>query len=651
MKTKKLLTLPALVLGMSTLSGCSSVMPTVTWVNWDGTVLEVDKHVVIGEWTKYDGEKPTKPSTAQYDYVFAGWDLDTTHAGRVYKDRTITAQFKEVLRKYDITWVVDGESTVQKVSYGTTPKRNATKPQTDEYRYSFTGWLAEDGTVGVKEVTGDATYVAQFDSIKRQYNVKFLNWDGKVLQSSNVEYGTMPTFNRADPTKPKTDDYLYEFVGWVDENNVQGLKTVTGVQTYTAVFNEIQRQKAEIEYWIFEDANPEDGGTPSPFENENLKTVVPYGDNLTLIKFDQGTGFSITWFTDYNCTTQVSVVKNVESNLIFFGKLTKNTYHISYEGLESTTGLIKTFQYDTEDIVLPEPDVREGYDFEGYFLNGEKLADNTFVCGEHLSDVTIEARWKEEHHDFKIEFKAGLGNFPFTIAFRDGYSTIESYDDFTVDSEPIEFPILENTSEKQFAGWDYNWSSIYHGSDVFGSTTFYAQWNNLEEGAIDFPLNDETSVALHGVNSVKLQYTSLIDQDITIETDSQPYGVARVGSKFIDFTKVNDTYVSNHSFHVAAGEQFTIEFQGKTNDETSFKCKFVSEEIAEFGRISTDRENKTTKLDGSYNGRLIVPTNPVRPGFTFAGWETDEGVLYEEGRVLKEKENFTLHARWNEIVD
>lgn len=652
MKTKKLLTLPALVLGMSTLSGCSSVMPTVTWVNWDGTVLEVDKHVVIGEWTKYDGEKPTKPSTAQYDYVFAGWDLDTTHAGRVYKDRTITAQFKEVLRKYDITWVVDGESTVQKVSYGTTPKRNATKPQTDEYKYSFTGWLAEDGTVGVKEVTGDATYVAQFDSIKRQYNVKFLNWDGKVLQSSNVEYGTMPTFNRADPTKPKTDDYLYEFVGWFNEYNVEGLKTVTGAQVYQAVFVPVERTKAKIEYYRLLE-----NGSVVPYSNSSLKTIVPYGDNLDLPKFDGGDGYSLTWFTDIDCETKApATVRNVQSDLVFFGKPQYNTYTISYEGLDVVpSAWKKTYTVGSDDIVLEDPEEREGYVFKGYYVDGERLDDNTFVCSEHKENVTIEAKWDERSDRFNIVFNANFGYFPYTLTFRDGTSLVSTHQ-ITKETAPVEFPILENTADKQFAGWG-NWSSIWeNGLVVNGDRTLYANWVNLEENSIDFPLNTETDVPLHGINSVKLQYTSLIDQYLTeIEVDSMPFGFARLtkDDTFITFHEEDDKFVFNEPIFVTAGETFVIEFQGKTTAETSFKCTIKSDTVEHFGAVSTNDENNTKRFFNClYNSRLQDVGTPVREGYRFTGWYNEAvGRYYQIGELLKEDNGTTLvlKANWELI--
>lgn len=48
---------------------------SVTWKNWDGTVLETDENVAEGTIPTYDGVTPTKPDVEKFSYTFAGWDM------------------------------------------------------------------------------------------------------------------------------------------------------------------------------------------------------------------------------------------------------------------------------------------------------------------------------------------------------------------------------------------------------------------------------------------------------------------------------------------------------------------------------------------------------------------------------------------------
>ena len=67
----------------------------------------------------------------------------------------------------------------------------------------------------------------------RRFSVSWLNYDDSVLQSDTVEYGGLPAYAGAEPTKPATAQARYTFAGWTPE-----IVPATEDAVYTAVFTE-----------------------------------------------------------------------------------------------------------------------------------------------------------------------------------------------------------------------------------------------------------------------------------------------------------------------------------------------------------------------------------------------------------------------------
>ena len=117
----------------------------------------------------YGGSTPTKASTAQYTYTFAGWSLtpggavDANALKAVTTDRSVYAVFTATVRTYTVTWK-NGSTTLEtdtNVPYGTTPTYNGSTPayngSGDASEYTFTGW-----SPAVGPISGDTTYTAQY---------------------------------------------------------------------------------------------------------------------------------------------------------------------------------------------------------------------------------------------------------------------------------------------------------------------------------------------------------------------------------------------------------------------------------------------------------------------------------------------------------
>ena len=63
------------------------------------------------------------------------------------------------------------------------------------------------------------------------YTVTFANWDGAVLQSSQVEDGKMPIYSGETPVRPEDEQYTYTFSGWTPQ-----IVAATADATYTAQY-------------------------------------------------------------------------------------------------------------------------------------------------------------------------------------------------------------------------------------------------------------------------------------------------------------------------------------------------------------------------------------------------------------------------------
>lgn len=125
-------------------------------------IVEGQSHVMELEYGVLPdfGDTPQKASDLQYDYEFFRWDRNPSP---VKEDVTYVAQFREIARKYPVTFIVEGVETVVEVEYGSAPRYSGTpeKPDDGIYYYVFTGWDKEIAAVDGSE----AVYTACFEAV------------------------------------------------------------------------------------------------------------------------------------------------------------------------------------------------------------------------------------------------------------------------------------------------------------------------------------------------------------------------------------------------------------------------------------------------------------------------------------------------------
>lgn len=124
----------------------------VNFYDDSGSTLLKTVTVYDGGDTTYGSSNPTKASTAQYSYSFAGWSLTAGGAANanalkaVVSDRNVYAAFTSTIRKYTVRFY-NGTTlaqTVSEVPYGSNASYTGDTPaKTDVEKpedYEFTGW-------------------------------------------------------------------------------------------------------------------------------------------------------------------------------------------------------------------------------------------------------------------------------------------------------------------------------------------------------------------------------------------------------------------------------------------------------------------------------------------------------------------------------
>ncbi|WP_073234146.1 InlB B-repeat-containing protein [Fibrobacter sp. UWH9] len=339
---------------------------TITFVDEDGSVIESGS-VEFGSMPTASKE-PTKASTAQYTYEFAGW---TPEFVAVSGNAIYTATYNAVVRNYTVTFADENGKALSSssVAYGKIPTAPATEPTkaaTVQYNYTFAGWTPE-----LVKVTGDATYKATFTSALRNYTITFVDEDGSEISKSAVAYGESPVAP-AEPTRTSTAQYSYEFAGWSP-----AVTAVSGNATYTATYT----SKVRTYEITFVD---EDG-------SEISKSAVAYGESP--VAPAEPTKASTAQYS-YEFAGWTPGIVKVTGDATYKASYNSvlNAYKVTFLDYDGSTLKSQNVKYGAAATAPADPE-RDGYKFTGWDKSFDEIVKNTDVTAQYekLSSSSIPA--------------------------------------------------------------------------------------------------------------------------------------------------------------------------------------------------------------------------------------------------------------------
>ena len=369
---------------------------TITWLDEDGTELEVDENVPYGTKPSFDKDDPTKEATAQYTYSFAGWTPEVT---AVTGNATYTATYTSVVNKYTITWIIDGTETYNEFEYGATPSYSGstpTKVSDDQYHYTFDGWTPEFTTV-----TKNAIYTAKFKTTLRTYTITWKNDNGAVLETDpGVAYGTMPEYNGTTPQKANTDEFTYTFACWDSE-----IEIVTGEKTYTATYSSTKNSytiiwKDENGAQLERDDNVEYGLMPSFDKEEPTKAPT---DEFT--------------FEFAGWTPEVTTVTGNQTYTATYNA-TKRTYSVKiFSSGRGTVSPIGENVYEYGENITISISAETGYELRSVMVNDMILTDDYDELTETGLTIVV-----NKNYEIRFEFSSNI----YTISLQtNGNGTVK----------------------------------------------------------------------------------------------------------------------------------------------------------------------------------------------------------------------------------
>ncbi len=563
---------------------------TVTWKNWDDTVLETDMNVEYGMKPEYNGQTPVREATPEYNYAFEGW---TPSVADVTGDITYTAMFTETPRTYTVTWKnEDGTvlETDEGVNYGATPSYDGETPSkeaTAQYSYTFNGWTPE-----VSAVTGDAVYTASFTESARTYTVTWKNEDGTVLETdSNVAYGVTPEYNSAAPTKAADAQYTYTFDKWSPE-----ITEVTGDVTYTAAYS----------------------------RTVNTYTVTWKNEDGTVLETDENVAYGATPTYDGEAPTKAADAQYTYTFDKWSPEITEVTGNATYTATYSRTVNTYTVTWKNEDGTVLETDENVAYGVTPTY-DGEtpaKAADAQYTY--------LFAGWTPE-------VAAVTGDTVYTAQFN---TTVQTY---TVTWKNEDGTVLETDTSAYGTMPEYNGGTPEKAGNAQFTYTFKGWSPEISEVT-----GDSTYTAVFEETTRTYTVTWKDEDGTVLDTDQAAYGSrpSYTGQTPSKAGNAQYTYTfsgwSPEIAEVTGDVTYTATYSSAVN-------RYTVTWKDEDGRVLEKDENVEYGATPVFNGKTPVKEGTEEFSYTFAGWNPEisevRGNVTYTARYTEETNTYTV--TWN----
>lgn len=357
---------------------------------------------IMGKYNS-DIEEPEDP--VRTGYRFAGWYEDeelttpyTIPAKMPNKERMVYAKWEAEDVGYQVVEYLEGTNGVYEaqdpISYsGLTDTEVTPKPAEHE------GY--ETPKEKTETIRADGTTVVKYYYPRAEYHLTFLmEENGETVASDDYRYGTFLT-------APAVYRPGYEFQGWSPE---VAESVPAGNMTYTATWKASDGIPYAVRYYVEE---PEEGG----YTLSEIKTMT--GTTGETVTAPEGDYSSVVY---HRKGELASGEVKADGSLVLKVYYDLNIYTLTYDPKGGTLDETTLTARPGERIGVPVP-VREGYTFEGWYLDEEYQQSFGKTMPDH--DLTVYAKWEQQtvnymvrHYQEKLWSITGNEEIPYKREFN-----------------------------------------------------------------------------------------------------------------------------------------------------------------------------------------------------------------------------------------
>lgn len=557
--------------------------------------------------TVSEGNTVTPPENPVRDgYDFQGWvGIDGSEFDfeqPITSDTLVSAKWKKhedpkpVM--HTVTFNSNGGTSIdpQTVQDGLTVRRPADPVKND---YVFDGWYLDNDQYDFnKPVTGDITLTAIYHRKPipqpNTYTVRFDTGGGSKVDPQTIIEGK--TVIR--PADPSMDGY--DFQGWLlDGKDYDWNTPITGDMTLTASWKKHEEPKPVTHTVSFYT----DGG------NTVAQQTVNDGETVTVPDTPTKNGYTFSGWTlngePYDFNLPVTADITLKATWVENQKPQPKRHTVTFD----TTGGSEIGQQtvdEGEKAIQPANPTREGYDFQGWLLNGQAYDWSTPITG----DITLTASWTEKAPTL------------FTVAFNTGgASNIPSQK--VKEGDKAARPTDPKRTGYTFTGWQLNGKDYDWNTPITTDIILTATWQKNETPKPVF-----YTVKFDTGNGSKIDLQT-IQQGGKVKKPADP---TLNSYKFIGWQLDGKDY----DFNTAVSKDMTLTAVWEANT--------MPPTVKKHTVTVTLYDGKTERYEVKDGEKLTLPSNPTRDGYVFDGFLDKDGNVYDMSKpVVKD---LTLTCVW-----